>query len=183
MKRLITLSGFAFLSINAITAQPAQADGEAQGQITLADNSVQSGTIKDNIRKKGELTITVDGKKTKFKAGDIAAAKVGGTQYITRNYTFYEVIWEGSNLCLLRKASEPSGLQYNGSEAVVISSEGKVDDYFIKKNANNSLQLLTKKNAAETFKSICPTCSASINADTFDLNNIKTALAACDACK
>lgn len=168
------------LCLIATTAMAQPAAEETNGQVTLPDNSTQSGMIKDNIRKKGEFVLTSDGKKTKFKAADISSVKLGNAEYISRNNTFYEVIWEGSTLCLLRKASEASGVQYNGSEAVMISSEGKIDDYFLKKNASSSFELITKKNVQDVLKKLCATCTATVSS--FDAAGLRSALEGCE-CK
>ena len=134
-KKLNLIVCVLLLHAAVIFAQPSPGndpDITVSGQVVLPDNSTVSGSVKDNIRKKGELTILNNGKKTKYKAGDISTAQVGSSNYITWNYTFYEILWQGKNLTLLRKANEPSGVQYSGSNAVVVSSEGDVDDLFIR---------------------------------------------------
>lgn len=174
------------LQTSAIYAQPSTINDPAQavsGQVVLPDNSAVTGSIKDNIRKKGELIVISGDKKTKYKASDITSAQVGSSQYITWNYTFYEVISLGKNLTLLRKANEPAGVQYNGSESVTVVSEGKVDDLFIRKNGDASLQILTKKNVKEVLGKICSTCVASIDDTKFDAESAKKAVAGCDNCK
>ncbi|MBL7738819.1 MAG: hypothetical protein JNK14_06335 [Chitinophagaceae bacterium] len=182
MKRTFSLIAFSLLLHAVVMAQPA-GDPEAtvSGQITLPDNSTVSGSIKDNIRKKGELVVVNGGKKTKYKAGEINGAQVGAVNYLTWNYTFYEILWQGTTLTLLRKANEPAGVQYNGSDAVVVSSEGNVDDLFVRKKGEASLVLLTKKTAKEVLGKLCSSCAGSM--DAFDTEAAKKALAACDACK
>jgi len=70
MKKLLSLISITILlQVTNLTAQPApekDAEGYVSGQILLTDNSTITGTIKDNIRKKGEVTILRDGKKTKY---------------------------------------------------------------------------------------------------------------------
>ncbi|MBL7745187.1 MAG: hypothetical protein JNN00_17055 [Chitinophagaceae bacterium] len=184
MKRTFSLIAFSLLLQAAVMAQPA-GDPEAvvSGQITLPDNSTVSGSIKDNIRKKGELVMMNSGKKIKYKAGEINSAQVGGVNYITWNYTFYEILWQGTNLTLLRKANEPAGVQYSGSDAVVVSSEGNVDDLFVRKKGEASLMLLTKKTAKEVLGKLCSSCAGGVDASTFDAEAVKKAVAGCDACK
>jgi hypothetical protein len=172
------------LQASVVFAQPSannDPDMTVSGQVVLPDNSTVAGSVKDNIRKKGELSILVNGKKTKYKAGDISSAQVGSTNYITWNFTFYEILWQGKNLTLLRKANEPSGVQYSGSNTVVVSSEGDVDDLFIRQTNNPSLQLLSKKNVKEVLGKICASCN--IDASTFDAEAVKKAVADCDKCK
>jgi hypothetical protein len=187
MKKVLNLIAFIFLlHVTAVYAQPSAAidpEGFTSGQIVLPDNSTITGTVKENIRKKGELIVLNNGKKTKYKAGDINSAQIGSSQYITWNYTFYEVVFQGKNLTLLRKANEPSGTQYNGSDAVVISSEGSVDDLFIKKNTDVSLRLLSKKNVKEVLGQLCPACPASVDETKFDAELLKKAVEDCDKCK
>lgn len=188
MKKFLSLLALTvLLQVTNLTAQPApekDAEGYVSGQILLTDNSTITGTIKDNIRKKGEVTLLRDGKKTKYKAGEINSLQLGSSNYITNNYTFYEIIWQGKNITLLRKANEPSGVQYNGVEPVVVSSgEGNVDDYFIKKASDASLYLLNSKNVKEVLGKICSGCVATIDATKFDITIIKKAVETCDTCK
>ncbi len=147
------------LQAATLHAQPApekEADGYLSGEIVLADNSTITGTVKDNIRKKGEITVMRDGKKTKYKADEISSVRIGSNNYITIGYTFYEVIWQGTNLSLLRKANEPSGVRYIGAEPIVISnSEGDINDFFIKTKTAASLNLVTNKNVKEILKKLC----------------------------
>lgn len=185
MKKKLSLIACSLLLLaSEAFAQPSPGNNPevaVSGQVVLPDNSTVSGPVKDNIRKKGELTILNNGKKTKYKAGDISTAQVGSSNYITWNYTFYEILWQGKNLTLLRKANEPSSVQYSGSNAVVVSSEGDVDDFFIRETGNPSLQWLTKKNIKEVLGKICSSCS--IDAAKFDEEAVKKAVADCDKCK
>jgi hypothetical protein len=188
MKKLLSLLSLTvLLQATNLTAQPAtekDAEGYVSGQVLLTDNSTVSGTIKDNIRKKGEVTILRDGKKTKYKAGEINSVQIAGSNYITNNYTFYEIIWQGKKITLLRKANEPSGVQYNGVEPVVISSsEGDVDDYFAKKTNDASFYLLTSKTLKEVLGKFCSSCAITPDATKFDIAAIKKAVEACDKCK
>jgi len=183
-KKLSLIVCILLLPAAVVFAQPSpgnDADIAVSGQVVLPDNSTVSGSVKDNIRKKGEITLLSNGKKTKYKAGDISTAQVGSSNYITWNYTFYEILWQGKNLTLLRKANEPSGVQYSGSNAVAVSSEGDVDDLFIRETGNPSLQWLTKKNIKEVLAKTCSSCS--IDATKFDTDAVKKAVEDCDKCK
>jgi hypothetical protein len=178
MKKIFQLFALALLLQATAYAQPSpttgpNADGFANGQITLANNSTVSGPIKDNMKKKGEVILQADGKKTRYKAGEVTSVQIGNTHYITSNYTFYEVVYKGKTLELLRKASEPQGVQYNGADAAIVTSEGNIDDLFVKKNGG-ALTLLTKKNS----KDVLPGCA--IDAAKFDAETIKIAVQACD---
>lgn len=174
MKKVLFAVGVSvFIQASALYGQSPAANTEAK--VILANNETVSGSVTDNIRKKGELIMLINGKKTKFKAGDIISARIGASNYITSNYTFYEVLHQGKNLTLLRKASEPSGVQYNGSDAVVVTSQGDIDDLFIKKE-KNSPQLLTKKNAKEVLGD----CAAGVETGKFDVDTVKKAVESCD---
>jgi len=184
MKKILSLTLFTLL-LQMSYAQPApetNADGFVSGQVLLSDNSTIAGTVKENIRKKGEVTVLNGGKKTKYKAADISSLQIGSSNYITYNYTFYEVLWQGTTITLLRKANEPSGIQYNGNEPVVITSEGNVDDYFVKKGTG-SLQLLTKNTIKDVLGKLCSNCAAAIDATKFDIAAVKKAIEECDKCK
>jgi hypothetical protein len=187
MKKFLNLSIVALLSFATSSfGQPIPdnniPEGFISGQVILQDNSTLTAVIKDNIRKKGEVIVLADGKKTRYKANDLKNVRIGGTEYITNNYGFYEVIWQGSSLTLLRKANEPNGIQYTGNEPIAISSQGSVDDYFIKK-ADSPFQILTKKNVIQVLKSLCVTCASANTTLQWDIAEIKKAVAECDKCK
>ena len=165
-----------FYSASLLYAQPGPASNPSSGdaKLILPDNSTVTGPVTDNIRKKGEVVLLVNGKKTKYNAATISEAQIGTARYITLNYTFYEVIYQGKNLTLLRKASKPAGLQYNGADAAVVSSDGDIDDLFVK-SSKNGLQLLTKKN----YKDILgQTCNPVI--DSWTTEAVSKAVEACD---
>ncbi|MEI9912305.1 MAG: hypothetical protein WDO71_23190 [Bacteroidota bacterium] len=73
MKKVWNLIVFALLLQSAVYAQPSSSgdlDVSVSGQVILTDNSTVAGTVKENIRKKGELILLTSGKKTKYKAAD-----------------------------------------------------------------------------------------------------------------
>lgn len=183
MKKILILFAIALSTFQAY-AQPSHGEvtSATNGKVVLPDNSVVEGVVQDNIRKKGEITIVIDGKKTKYKAGDINRASVGEYSFITWNYTFYEVIYQGRNLTLLRKANEPASVQYSGSDAVVVSSEGKVDDLFIKKGTNQAPELVSGKKLKEILTSTCPSCVAALDTTSPDQQAIRKAVELCDNC-
>jgi hypothetical protein len=175
-KKVLAALVAAMFLVTGISAQqsanPTSADGFVSGQVVLPDASTLNGSIKENFRKKGEIILLADGKKTKYKAGDVGSVRIGSSNYITNNYTFYEVMHSGNTMSLLRKASEPS-VQYNGTDAVVVTSEGNIDDLFVKKN-NEGLKLVTKKN----YKDVLGDCAGTI--ETFTADNVKKAVEGCD---
>jgi len=64
-------------------------------------------------------------------------------------------------------------VQYNGADAIVVSSEGSIDDLFVKK-ADGNIKLLTKKN----YKEVLGDCAGTI--DAFSVENVKKSVEACD---
>ena len=176
MKKYSSLVIAAMLFSTALFAQPGPNATASSGQVTLADNSTVSGIIKDNIQKKGEVTVEANGKKTKYGAGEISGVQFGTTKFITQNYTFYEVITEGKNFTLFRKANDPSGIQYSGNDPIAISSEGDVDDLFVKKSGTNILQLITKKNVKEVLGA----CANGYDATKFDVESVSNLLKSCN---
>jgi len=176
MKKYLSMIAIALGLSAAAYAQPTPSAtaSTANGHLILTDNSTVSGTIQDNIRRKGEIVIVNNGKKTKYKAADISSVEISGVHFITYNYTFYEVVAEGKNFILLRKANEPSGVQYNGSDAISVSSVGNVDDLFVRKAGVSSLQLLTKSNVKEVLGS----CASDMVA--FDTQSVKKVVEVCN---
>jgi len=183
MKKTIITTLVCIFAGLVLFAQPAPSSNPSttsESKVVLANNETITGTITDNIRKKGEIIVEIAGKKAKYKAVDVSHVNTGTTNYISNNYTFYEVLFTGSELTVLRKACEPSGLHYNGSEAVVITSEGSIDDLFIKKKTGG-LQLLTSRNASELLG---PTCAAALYGNgKLDIESVKKALTNCNPSK
>ena len=179
MKKVLSALALLLGSLAFVNAQPSPASNpvESNDQLVLADQTILTGTITDNIRKKGEVVLLVNGKKTRLKADGISSLRIANAKYITGSYTFYEVIYETNSFSLLRKASEPAGVQYNGSEAVVVSSPGDIDDLFLKTQAGQ--QLLSKKNISEELGKVCP----GIVIEKFEMEVIKNALAKCEVGK
>jgi hypothetical protein len=177
-RKLSVLAIVLSFQFTALRAQMNDASAPVAGQITLPDNSQLSGSIKDNIRKKGEVTLEVNGKKKKYKAGEVSSVQFGDSKYISINYTFYQVLSTGGSGNVLRKANEPSEVQYNGNEAILISSEGRVDDLFIQTSAN-TIVLINKKNASDVLGKICP-AQANNELAVVDAATVRKAL---DGCK
>ncbi len=132
-----------FLQTNAQEAPK----GFGKGKVVLADNTVVSGFIKDNIRKDASVTLMVDGKEKKYNGSDIAAAEVDGTSYNCMKGDFFKVVCNGE-LTFLQKSSNASSKPTTvGNEVFFISgTEGKPGDYFIYENKSQQLKLVSKKN-------------------------------------
>jgi hypothetical protein len=132
-----------FLQTNAQDAPK----GFTKGKVTLADNSVVTGFIKDNIRKDASVVLLVDGKEKKYNGADIAAAEVDAITYNCMKGDFFKVVCNGE-LTFLQKASDASSKPTTvGNEVFFLSgSEGKPGDYFIYENKSQQLKLVSKKN-------------------------------------
>lgn len=159
MKRVKILSAvilcIAFLQANAQTEIP---KGYKKGTIVLADNSSQSGYIKDNIRSNASVTLVNEtgGNKKSYNGSELISAEIEGAKYFCIHGDFFRVISQGE-LNFLQKSSDASGkVSYNGNEAIFSNgTEGKPNDYFIYNNKNKELKLVSKKNfdevVAKTF--------------------------------
>lgn len=170
--------------LNAQPAADKDSSGYLPGEVRLANNTTITGAIKDNIRKKGEIIVFADKKKTKYNAADITSVQIDKRMYVTNNYTFYELLWKGNTISLLRKANEPSGVYYNGAQPIIVSAgEGDTDDYFIAAKNESSFQLLTRKNIKEIAGTICNACAVDIDGSKFDIEMIKKVMETCDKCK
>ena len=147
MKILKLLSGIAlsllFLQTNAQEAPK----GFTKGKVTLADNTVVTGFIKDNIRKDASVTLLVNGKEKKYQGADIASAEIDATTYNCIKGDFFKVVCNGE-LTFLQKLSDASGKPTTiGNEVYFISgTQGKPGDYFIYENKSQQLKLVSKKN-------------------------------------
>ena len=166
------------LNLSLVNAQSNNATTSIVGEIILPDNSRLTGNIKDNIRKKGEVILESNGEKKKFKAREVTSVQLGQRKFLSINYTFYEVLSTGNNGTILRKANEPSGVQYNGNDAFVISSPGKIDDLFIQPRGGAQVVHITKKNANEVLASLCPG-RVSSEVTVFDAGYVQTQLNNC----
>jgi hypothetical protein len=146
MKILKLLSGVAlsllFLQTNAQDAPK----GFTKGNVTLADNTVVTGFIKDNIRKDASVVLLIDGKEKKYDGSAINAAEVDAVTYTCIKGDFFKVVCNGE-LTFLQKSSNASSKPTTvGNEVYFLSgTEGKPGDYFIYENKNQQLKLVSKK--------------------------------------
>jgi hypothetical protein len=176
----IKLFSAAILSLGLFAAQ-AQTEipkGYSKGQVTLGDNTIVTGYIKENIRSKSAVTIIdASGNKKKYEGSSLAAAEVDNTSYICIKGDFFKVLCKG-DLYLLQKASDASGIPvYNGSEAMFVNgTEGKPGDHFIYNTAGKELKLVSQK----TFDAVT---TASLAGCTAALDKAKTANGSMDVLK
>lgn len=130
-----------------VHAQTEAPKGSAKGKITLADNTVISGFIKDNIRKDASVILIADGKEKKYDGADISAVEIEAVNYNCIKGDFFKVVCQGE-LTFLQKASNASSKPTRiGTEVLFLSgTEGKPGDYFIFENKNQQLKLVSRKN-------------------------------------
>jgi hypothetical protein len=149
------------LSVTAVKAQSEAPAGFSKGSITLADGTVVSGFVKDNIKKSAAVVfIDNTGKKT-YEGSQINGLSIEASNYICINGDFFKTICTGK-LCFLQKASDASGkASYNGTEPIFNNgTEGKIGDYFA--YADKKLQLLNKKTVEAFISTDLAGCTAAI---------------------
>ena len=157
------------------------------GTIVMPDNTLQEGHIKNNMKKSGEIVfLSADGRKIKYTASQVSGVSVDNTSYITTNNAFYKVVSDGAKIRLLRKASNSSGIQYNGSEPVVADvGEGSYNDYFIQTVETKKLQLVRKKDFEKIFTNACADCTTlteDIRTNKLGFEEIEQAVALYNTC-
>jgi hypothetical protein len=159
----VLLLSLAVLRGNAQTDIP---KGFKNGTIVLADSSIVSGYIKDNMKSQASVTFftSTSTKKQQYSGSELSGASIEDVRYTCINGDFFKVICQGE-LCFLQKVSDASGKpSYNGAEAVFTSgTEGKPSDYFIYDSRTKTLNLLSKRNAAAVATSAFGTCTEAID--------------------
>ena len=148
MKILKMLTGLVLsLFVLQATAQTEAPKGFSKGKIVLADNTVVTGFIKDNIRKDASVVLLSDGKEKKYNGADLASAEIDAASYVCIKGDFFKVVANGE-LTFLQKSSNASSKPTQiGNEVFFISgTEGKPGDFFIYENKNQQLKLVSKKN-------------------------------------
>ena len=149
------------LTFTTATAQAEIPAGYTKGSITLADASVLTGFIKDNLKKAAAVSfIDNAGKKRTYQGIEINGASIDGTNYICLKGDFFKAITVGK-LNFLQKASDASNsASFNGSEASFNGTEGKIGDYFVYNN--KELKLLNKRTIASFIDTDLNGCTAAI---------------------
>ncbi len=155
-----------FASLLTVFLSPAIAQetppGFVKGAVTLADGSLVSGLIKDNLKKSASVQF-IDGKGVKktYRAYDVNGISIGETQYSCISGDFFKMLSVGK-MNFLQKASNASGnLTYNGTEAIASSgTDGKIGDYFV--YANNQLKLLNKKSLESFINTDLSICTPAV---------------------
>ncbi len=162
-------------------------EGFSPGSLTMPVNTRLEGYLKNNLKKNGEVIfVSSDGRKTKYTASQLSGVTMGNDKYIVENNAFYRLIRDGGKMRLLRKASNSSAIQYNGSEPVAVTAgEGGYDDYFIQLVSTRKLQLVRKKDFVKLFSSIssgCTTLSDDLKANKIGFSEIEKAVDIYNTC-
>ena len=150
------------LSLFEVQAQSEIPTGYVKGSITLADNSVVQGYVKDNLKRSAAVSfIDNAGKKTNYNGIDINGVTIDAVNFICIKGDFFKTISVGK-LNLLQKASDASNkASFNGTEVAFSSgTEGKVGDYFVYRNTE--LKLLNKKSLESFITNDLSGCTAAI---------------------
>lgn len=131
-------------------------NGFKKGNIVLADGTVQTGLIKENL---GDASVQFinegsQGKK-KYASTAINSFQADGVQYSVIKNDFFKVITDGG-LCFLQKASNVSGkLAYFGTEAVVLTgTAGETGDYFFYNKTTSDLQQVNAANVNQVTQTV-----------------------------
>lgn len=175
------------LSLAAQSTFSSIPEGFTKGSLVTPDNVLHEGLIKNNLKRNGEVIfMSVDGKKSKFDASSVSIVTIDTIQYLAIQNAFYKVVKDGSKLRLLRKASQTSGIQYNGSEPIMVNtSEGQYDDYFIQTVSTRKLQLVRKKDFQKIFAASCADCpilTEELKSNKISFTEIEQAVVAYNSC-
>ena len=145
---------------NAQTNIPAD---YSKGSITLADGSVVTGYIKDNLKKSASVSFIDNSgsNKKSYDASQINGIKIETAEYSCIKGDFFKSLSAGK-LNFLQKASNSAGkISMNGSQPVYYSgTEGKVGDYFV--YADNNLTLINKKSVEAFINTNLTGCTAAV---------------------
>jgi hypothetical protein len=151
-----------FTTFNLLAQMPT---GFEKGSITLANGTVLSGYVKNNLQKSAQVQFmeTENGKKKTFDGTAVNGVEINGEKYMSINGDFFKTICNGE-LCYIQKASDAAGKTvYNGSDATVLAgTAGKINDYFIYNSATGTLTAVSVKNINEVAVNNFGTCTAAI---------------------
>jgi hypothetical protein len=186
MKILNALSPFVFclLLISFAQAQTEIPAGYTKGTVTLANNQILTGYVKDNMKKSSSISFvdeTGNNKKT-FSSNEINGVKTATGNFIAVRGDFFKIICEG-RINFLQKTSDAFNKpSYNGTEVVFSNgTDGKIGDYF--SYEENQLKLLNKKNIdafINTSLAGCPQGMERAKTINGDIARLKEAIDICN---
>lgn len=154
MKKNVITSLLIFSLYSMSYAQTDIPKGYVKGSITLIDNSIRKGYIKDELKSSASIAFIEEtgSKKKIYDWQQLNSATIDAIQFVCIKGDFFKVISTG-NLALLQKASNVSGkLFYNGPDPYIQSgTDGKIGDYFFYPKSSKKLIHLSKKE----YQTIC----------------------------
>ncbi len=161
--KAIFYSALLTFSTAAVKAQTEIPAGYTKGSITLANATVITGYLKDNIKKSASviyLDNTGANKKT-YEGSEINGITMDAENFTCIKGDFFKTICTGK-ICFLQKESNAANkTSYNGAEPVFNSgTEGKIGDYFV--YSGNTLKLINKKTIDAFISSDLSTCTAAV---------------------
>lgn len=183
----------AFFLISTIVLHAQVTDGKTNlqdftpGSVVTIDNITLAGHIKNNMKQNGGIIfLSSDGKKTRYTASQLSAVIIDSINYLVANNAFYKVVMDGTKIKLLRKASNSSRIEYNGSEPIAVNAgEGAYDDYFIQTVATKKLQRVPKKDFQKILSAACADCTTlteDLKANKVGYHQIEQAVAFYNTC-
>jgi hypothetical protein len=181
MKILLIMS---IISVGFCFNSDAQAPkGFRKGTITLEDNSVLTGYIKEHFQRYACLAFIPEkgGRRKIYEGSQLRTVSIDSLNFICLKGDFFHVISEG-RLCLLQKSSDATNVpSYNGTEAIFVSGTvGQRDDYYLYSRNQNQLLLITRKNyrevISEAFAGYPKTNETA--GDAYDISQIRSAVIA-----
>lgn len=166
MKLLTTFAALlltiTFLQVKSQNVAP---QGFFKGSVTLVNNSIIQGFIKEDIRSKAAVVLVpeIGGKKIHYDGDQLNGATIENTRYLCIKGDFFKLVCDGE-LSFLQKASDASSKPvYVGSEAMFINgTEGRPGDYFIFNKTLQQLNLVNNKNITEVTAQSFINCDAAI---------------------
>lgn len=165
--KLLTTFAALILTITSlqVKSQDTAPKGFSKGSVTLADNSVIEGYIKDDIHSRSAVAMipASGGKKINYDGDKLNGATIENTEYLCIKGDFFKLVCEGE-LSFLQKVSDASSKPvYVGSEAMFINgTEGRPGDYFIFNKNLRQLKLVNNKNITEVTAQAFINCEAAI---------------------
>jgi hypothetical protein len=185
MKILNALSTFVFcLAVSLAHAQTEIPAGYTKGTVTLANNQILTGYIKDNMKKSSSISFVDEtgNNKKAFSSNEINGVKTVAGNYIAVKGDFFKIICEGKINFLQKTSDAFNKPSYNGTEVVFSNgTDGKIGDYF--SYEDNQLKRLNKKTLdafINTALSGCPQGIERAKTINGDIAQLKEAIDICN---
>src|SRR5450432_580121 len=165
-KKYLFIAVICCIGLLNLHAQKEIPKGYSNGKIMLADSTLITGYIKENMRSNSSVSIITGetGKKKNYNGSELMSADIDSARFICIKGDFFKIVCYG-DISFLQKESDASAKPvYNGTEALFINgTEGKINDYFFYDRKQQQLKLLTKKNRDEVINGSFMNCTAAIS--------------------